>query len=515
MEIQYKKDDDDEDGFVMVERVSDSLRVLGLVEDDWLDAQLGDEPVVSATTTATGVKDAEMPNADGQARYDHLPAVPAPKLMQAPQNIPSLYPFSRTNVYVLMSPDAAQGTIKSVILKGSSAEIPFELEVSIEVLPERTEIIHQIAAKKAITELEEGRGWLVYAEDEKGVPIKEKHSAHFQSMVEREVVRLGIQYQIAGKFTSFVATETVLGSRGSTVTREAGIIEGADYSPSGIQRMSGFVAPASGALLSSTSSKFGAPASGGGLFGGSTSQTLKNVTKKSQQGASASGGGLFGGFTSPQQGALASGGGLFGGFTPQSFGAPASRGLFGGSMANTPAPGGESRSATSTQQQSYNHYKRSSAGETAPHKQFASMAASKSEALPSSAVQTQGAPSYEEMDAEAEESDPLQKLIALQTFEGCWDMDARLLEVVGFSAQHKAPQDTDSKVWATVLAITFLERRMAGDKEVWVMVVEKARGWLKDMEGRENRGLEDEWTLAKQLILGANQRLFNSTGQSR
>lgn len=119
------------------------------------------------------------------------------------------------------------------------------------------------------------------------------------------------------------------------------------------------------------------------------------------------------------------------------------------------------------------------------------------------------------MDAEAEESDPLQKLIALQTFEGYWNMDARLLEVVGFSAQHKTPQDTDSKVWATVLAITFLERRMAGDKEVWVMVIKKARGWLKDMEGRENRGLEDEWTLAKQLILGANQRLFNSTGNSR
>ena len=487
IEIQYKKDDDDEDGFVLVERVSDSLRVLGLVEDDWLDAQLGDEPVVSAATTATGSKDAEMPNADGQARYDHLPAVPAPKLMQTPQNVPSLYPFSRTNVYVLMSPDAAQGTIKSVVLKGSSAEIPFELEVPIEVPPERTEIIHQIAAKKAITELEEGRGWLVHAEDEKAVPIKEKHSAHFQSMVEREVVRLGIQYQIAGKFTSFVATETVLGSRGSTVTREAGIIEGADSSPSRIQRISDFGAPASGALLSSTSSNFGAPASGGGFFGGSTSSSLKVVTRKSKRGASASGGGLFGGFTSPN------------------FGAPASRGLFGGSMANTPAPSGGSRSATSTQQQSYNHkYKRSSAGETAPRKQFASMAASKSEASPSSAVQTQGAPTYEQMDAEAEESDPLQKLIALQTFEGYWNLDARLLEAVGLSAQHKALQGTDSKVWATVLAITFLERRMAGDKEVWVMVVEKARGWLKDMEGRENRGLEDEWTLAKQLILGAD-----------
>ena len=47
----------------------------------------------------------------------------------------------------------------------------------------------------------------MYAEDEKGVLLKEKHSVRFQSMAEREAVRLGIQYQIAGKFTSFVAPE--------------------------------------------------------------------------------------------------------------------------------------------------------------------------------------------------------------------------------------------------------------------------------------------------------------------
>ena len=136
--------------------------------------------------------------------------------------------------------------------------------------------------------------------------------------------------------------------------------------------------------------------------------------------------------------------------------------------------------------------------------QLASMAAPKYDTSPSSAVQTQGAPTYEGGDVEVEESDPLQKIIALQTFEGYWNLDARLLEVVGLSAQHKASQDTHSKVWATVLAITFLERRMAGDKEIWVMVVEKARGWLKNMEEGEDRGLEDKWTLAKQFILGAD-----------
>ena len=46
---------------------------------------------------------------------------------------------------------------------------------------------------------------------------------------------------------------------------------------------------------------------------------------------------------------------------------------------------------------------------------------------------------YDKVDAKTEEAegvDPLQKIIALQTFEGYWTLDVRLLEVVGLSAQH-------------------------------------------------------------------------------
>lgn len=78
--------------------------------------------------------------------------------MQTPQNIPPLYSFSRTNVYVLISPEAAQGTIKSDILKGSSAVKPFESEIPIRVLSDRGETIRQLAAKKAFAELENGGG---------------------------------------------------------------------------------------------------------------------------------------------------------------------------------------------------------------------------------------------------------------------------------------------------------------------------------------------------------------------
>ena len=378
MEIQYQKDDDDEDEFVMVERVSDSLRISRLDEDEWPETQPGEEPGASAETTITGRKGIEIPIADGQARYDHLPAVPAPKLMQTPQYIPPLYPFSRTHVYVLLSPDAAQGTLKSVVLKGDSVENPFELEVPIEVLSKRSQTIHQLAARKAITELEEGRGWLLYAEDEKGVLVEEKHTVRFQSMVEREAVRLGIKYQIAGKFTSFVAPDIKPETPGETVFCDIEVKEDGDDSDD--EDM------------------------GCALDFGEDAEMEVDVEEDGEE---------------------------------------------------------------------------------------------------EEDVQAQGALFGEGMDVKVEETDPLQKMIDLQTFEGYWNLNARLLEAMGLPVRHQAPQEVDPKMWATVLATTFLEVRMSGAQEVWVMVVEKARGWLRGMGEGKDRISEEKWTLAKQLILGA------------
>ena len=449
MEIQYNKDNKEEDDFVMVERVSDSLRVLGINEDEWPEAQLVKKPDVFTKTTVPGGKGIETPDADSHDRHDHLPAVPAPKLMQMPQIIPPLYPSSRTHVYVLMSPDAAQGIIKSIVLKGSSAEAPFALEVPIEVLSKHGEMIHQLSAKKAITELEEGRGWLVQAKDEKGVLMKETQSVHFQSMVEREAVRLGIQFQIAGKFTSFVATETAPQTPGKIVTRAADMIEGADLS----EPMTSAQVPKFGALQFVGPERFGASA-----------------------------------FAQPVRSGAPAGGGLFGGSVPYmptpsrsapgdarfcSTAAPTTGGLFGVSMPKN------------------------------PRNQNALMALRKRKAALPLAVRAPGAPFGAEADAEAEKTDPLQKIIGLQTFDGYWNLDARLLEAIGLSAKHQAPHDINPTVWATVLAITFLEGRMPGDQETWVMVVEKARGWLKDMEKGQDGSLQ-KWTLAKQLVMGAN-----------
>jgi hypothetical protein len=122
--------------------------------------------------------------------------------------MPPLFAFNRTTVYLLLSPEAPQATPKSVILRGTSSHGPLELEIPIQVLEFPGEMIHQLAAKKAIAELEQGRGWLPEAKDkESGSLVKTQYESRFADMVEREAVRLGVQFQVGGKWCSFVAVE--------------------------------------------------------------------------------------------------------------------------------------------------------------------------------------------------------------------------------------------------------------------------------------------------------------------
>ena len=188
MEIGYQKDDR-EDAFVMVERVSDSLKMLELDGDDWLDTQLGHDPTISDRTTVGGKEDGKVPYTSGLAglaRYNYLPAVQAPKLLQTPQHITPLYSFSRTDVYVLILPEAAVGTIKSVIFKSSSVEKPLYSAISIEVLSEPGITIHwNLPPRKRLWNLKMAMAGVCTLKMEMESSSKIKHSTQFPSMVER------------------------------------------------------------------------------------------------------------------------------------------------------------------------------------------------------------------------------------------------------------------------------------------------------------------------------------------
>jgi hypothetical protein len=179
LEVKYGNDgvaDEDDDDFEIVERVADSLKI----KLDLNETKAGEKvsifcgktqtprsdtpqkkPISLFDTSADPYKE-EPPVHDetGEARYAHLPNIASPKVIQAPQNISSLFAFNRTTVYLLLGPKAPIATPKSVVLRGTSAHGPLELEIPIQKLDQPGQTIHQLAAKKAIAELEQGRGWL-------------------------------------------------------------------------------------------------------------------------------------------------------------------------------------------------------------------------------------------------------------------------------------------------------------------------------------------------------------------
>jgi hypothetical protein len=141
-----------------------------------------------------------------------LPKINRPSLLQAPHKVPPLFSFNRTCVYLLLSPAAANAMPKSVVLKGTSPQGPLELEIPVEVRKVPDQMIHQLAARKATQELEEGRGWItsITTEGEKPgetLPISKRYPVKTGLLQRREAVRLGVEFQIGGKYSSFVAVE--------------------------------------------------------------------------------------------------------------------------------------------------------------------------------------------------------------------------------------------------------------------------------------------------------------------
>jgi hypothetical protein len=203
LEVKYEKEDNDD--FELIDKVTEGLKVLLSDEDKSIKSpqaqptkstiSLFDPSVNPEKDILKGLKDSKF----------HLPNIPYPKLLQAPHKIPSLFAFSRTSVYLLMSPSTIQRKPTAIVLRATSGHGPLALEIPIEILDTPAETIHQLAAKKAVQDLEEGRGWIFDAKDQNGTLIKDRHASYLDELVQKEAVRLGEKFQVAGKWCSFVA----------------------------------------------------------------------------------------------------------------------------------------------------------------------------------------------------------------------------------------------------------------------------------------------------------------------
>ncbi|CAG9990159.1 unnamed protein product [Clonostachys byssicola] len=217
-----------EHDFVVVEKVMDSPKSPALEEQEKV------KPVISLYSKTLESEDSsgDRGPAAADTKYDHLPPIDVPAYIQTPTEIPPLYPFSRTTIYVLLPTSPTERKPKSVVLKGTCSHGPLEVEFPIVHLTEPSTTIHQLAARREMKELEEGRGWLANAKNAEGELLRAKHVGRFSDMVEREAVRIGIQFQVAGKWTSFVAVDEgtewpVVVDDGFHEPRQAGPAQGA------------------------------------------------------------------------------------------------------------------------------------------------------------------------------------------------------------------------------------------------------------------------------------------------
>lgn len=204
LEVKYEDDS--------VDTVADSLRVRLNIKDPKEDS---DDAKAEAQLQAESIllydpdfKEEHPKEGEAKHIFAGLPDLKRPALLQTPHEIPALFPFHRTDVYLLMAPESSHLKPKSVILKATCPQGPLELEIPVQSRKDADAMIHQLAARKAIQELEEGRGWISDATvDDSGVLLKQENGSIYTLLQRREAVRLGVEFQVGGKYCSFVAVE--------------------------------------------------------------------------------------------------------------------------------------------------------------------------------------------------------------------------------------------------------------------------------------------------------------------
>jgi hypothetical protein len=97
---------------------------------------------------------------------------------------------------------------------------------------------------------------------------------------------------------------------------------------------------------------------------------------------------------------------------------------------------------------------------------------------------------------------PLHSLIGLQTFSGAWAWSDDLLAVI-LPKEKKLQFDAtfgSEQIMATSLAVAYMEARLTDSKDVWEMVVEKARTWMGSQIGGDANAVDNLVEKAKSLL---------------
>ncbi|PTB70209.1 hypothetical protein BBK36DRAFT_1173527 [Trichoderma citrinoviride] len=478
-------DEETDDDFVVIERVMDAMTLDNISSSSDSIA----EPPRPISLFDQSVQDTDMavPTASNSVSVK-LPPVTVPRYLQAPFQIPPLFPFNRTTVYVLLSDATPDRQPRSVILRGSSIHGPVELEIPVRTLTEKGTTIHQLAARKAVRELEDDRGWIFHVKSRDGKLLQEQFEGRFSDMVKREAVRLGTQYQVSGKWCSFVAIQDAGRNDAASTSQEnadaeesvnddAGSNEDTPISQGGAHMRMQFAALPAGSMHQAR----GIPS---------------NVPCGQPQMSRA-----MGGMRQQQAGALASVPEMNRDNDAQTAHLRAALAAQRAAVAQRVASEQlhqqhQQQQASASlltnrpvgMQQDYqmvlmlmNRQQQQQQQHQQQQQAFASLHPMGMAPNPRSALYLNPCAS------------PLLVLATLQTFVGSWHWDSRLEAVLGITAQlaadrvqlpgDQSAQQTD--VLATLCAVVFLKKKLASEKDSWELLVQKAEDWLRNQTGTD------------------------------
>ncbi|KAG0620685.1 hypothetical protein M758_4G235100 [Ceratodon purpureus] len=159
------------------------------------------------------------------------PPTPLPNIViavnQAPFKVPALYRGARFTIYAILS--STTPVPKELVLRGSSPDGPVELKVAVEPVHEGETMLHALAARTLVRDLEEGSscihalGRATTETNEQmlrrlGVQVvtqegKKYNDLPFSSnlvfdITKQKILDLALKYDLSSKYTSWVAIDT-------------------------------------------------------------------------------------------------------------------------------------------------------------------------------------------------------------------------------------------------------------------------------------------------------------------
>ncbi|RJE20743.1 Von Willebrand [Aspergillus sclerotialis] len=219
LEVEYDAPLETETEFELVDPVDEPISVLASPTPSCTEKTTSPEPVPREPISLYDSEYKEPSISIEPVREIDLPSIPLPDVLQTPSKIPNLYPFIRLSAYILLDPRTSGRIPQSLVFRATSKHGPLVLRIPIQDIG-KGEIIHQLACRKAVRELEEGHGWL--EEQTKNVGQSKKNG-----LMARECERLGTQFQVTGKHCSFVAVEKNESAKFQSVkVQKPGIVAG-------------------------------------------------------------------------------------------------------------------------------------------------------------------------------------------------------------------------------------------------------------------------------------------------